>query len=146
MVEASISFKFAFSDFSRFILYMFFTFYMLVFMSIAYFSPYVFQVRSFLLLIYVVFAKSNKFFPISRKYYPFSSFSYILLHFIFRSLMWVPVLYIVWGRNKTWFLSMFHPVFQVWWLIIINIIIITSVWKYVLAFVEVIPESGLPKI
>lgn len=31
-------------------------------MSIAYFSPYVFQVRSFLLLICVVFAKSNKFF------------------------------------------------------------------------------------
>lgn len=41
---------------------------------------------------------------------------------------------------------MVHPVFQVWWFIIINIIIITSVLKYVLAFVEVIPEGGFPKI
>ena len=41
---------------------------------------------------------------------------------------------------------MVHPVFQVWWFIIINIIIITSVWKYVLAFVKVIPEGGFAKI
>ena len=46
---------------------LFFTFYVLVFMSIAYFSAYVFRVKSLLfLVICAVLAMSNKFFPIKE--------------------------------------------------------------------------------
>lgn len=124
---------------------MFFTFYMLVFMSIVYFSPllrcFESDPSSFWFMWFL--PSLINFFP-SQGNIILCLLLVIYLYFIFRSLMWVPVLYIVWGRNKTWFLSTVHLVFQVGWFIII-IIIITSVWKYVLAFVEVIPESGLLK-
>lgn len=96
-VGDGISFKLAFSDFWRYTLvHVFFTFYVLVFVSIAYFSALCFKSDLYFSLWFV------SFWPCLRNSFP--SQGNTLLHFF--SHMVLNCVYMIRGRNPTWCFSM----------------------------------------